>query len=521
MPEPTPPPANTFSEPDLSGAKLGNYQLLRRLGRGGMADVYLAEQISLRRQVAFKVLKRDLAEDEAYVRRFHNEARAAASLVHANIVQIYEVGCIDGVHFIAQEYVAGQNLKQWLSRHRTADAKTAVHVMRQVVAALSRASQQGIIHRDIKPENIMLAKTGEVKVADFGLARVTTERQSVDLTQVGVTLGTPLYMSPEQVEGRVLDPRSDLYSFGVTSYEMLAGRPPFEGETPLSVAVQHLRTPAERLENRRPDVPQGLCRIVHRLLEKSPTHRYQSAAEVMRDLRALQVEGLEQWPAGAQEWDSPELLAFATSRSNATMRLAEMLRSQSHRSRRFPPAWQLALGLIAAVALGGAAGWLRQPDDLLALKSPTVERKESARLQYWHAIKLNTPDALLAVEKYFPQDDLVNRAYALQAKQRLAALYREQNQISRAMALYRELSVSAPNDPQITAAGFIGQANLLAQQGKLDLATAELAATVPLLKDLPREQIRNILQWLDPGLHDAFEKVAGEEQHLQDPPFDR
>ena len=111
------------SDPDLSGQKLGNYQLLRRLGRGGMADVYLAEQISLRRQVAFKVLKRSLAEDEAYVRRFHNEARAAASLVHANIVQIHEVGCIDGVHFIAQEYVAGQNLKQWLARHRTADAQ--------------------------------------------------------------------------------------------------------------------------------------------------------------------------------------------------------------------------------------------------------------------------------------------------------------------------------------------------------------------------------------------------------------
>ena len=124
------------SDPDLSGQKLGNYQLLRRLGRGGMADVYLAEQLSLRRQVAFKVLKRSLAEDEAYVRRFHNEARAAASLVHANIVQIHEVGCLDGVHYIAQEYVAGQNLKQWLARHRTADTKTAIHIMRQVVAVL-------------------------------------------------------------------------------------------------------------------------------------------------------------------------------------------------------------------------------------------------------------------------------------------------------------------------------------------------------------------------------------------------
>ena len=131
------------------------------------------------------------------------------------------------------------------------------------------------------------------------MARVTTDGQAVNLTQVGVTMGTPLYMSPEQVEGRPVDPRSDLYSFGVTSYEMLAGRPPFEGETPLSVAVQHLRTEPERLENLRPDLPEGLCRIVHRLLAKNPAERYQTPADVMRDLRALNVDGLEQWPAGS------------------------------------------------------------------------------------------------------------------------------------------------------------------------------------------------------------------------------
>jgi eukaryotic-like serine/threonine-protein kinase len=521
MPEPSPPPPNTHSDPDLSGAKLGNYQLLRRLGRGGMAEVYLAEQISLRRQVAFKVLKRDLAEDEAYVRRFHNEARAAASLVHANIVQIHEVGCFEGIHFIAQEYVAGQNLKQWLARHRTADTKTAVHVMRQVAAALHRASQQGIIHRDIKPENIMLAKTGEVKVADFGLARVGFERQSVDLTQVGVTLGTPLYMSPEQVEGRAVDPRSDLYSFGVTSYEMLAGRPPFEGDTPLSVAVQHLRTPPERLENHRPDIPEGLCRVVHRLLEKAPTDRYQSATDIIRDLRTLHVEGLEQWPAGAAEWDNPDLVAFTTSRSNATMRLANVMESQSSRPRSHPLARRLALLVALGVLLGSVGAWFRHPDDLLALQAPTVERKDSVRLQYWHAIKLNTEDAWHAVEEYFPPaEDPVHHAYALQAKQRLAALYRETLQFNRAMALYHELVKQAPHDPQIAASGYIGQANLLAQQGQIDLAAAELAAAVPLLKDLPREQLRNALQWLDADLRIEFEKVTAGEKSLQDPPFE-
>ena len=205
-----------------------------------MAEVYLAEQQSLRRQVAFKILRRDLAEDPQYVQRFHQEARAAARLVQANIVQIYEVGKSDGLHYIAQEYVKGQNLKQYLHRHGAVDSLLAVNIMRQVASALVKAAENRVTHRDIKPENILLATNGEVKVADFGLARVVAEGQKNHLTQVGITMGTPLYMSPEQVEGKAVDPRSDLYSFGVTCYEMLAGRPPFEGETPLNVAVQHL-----------------------------------------------------------------------------------------------------------------------------------------------------------------------------------------------------------------------------------------------------------------------------------------
>ena len=219
-----------------------------------MADVYLAEQSSLRRQVAFKVLKRELAKDDVYVRRFHMEAQAAAALVHAHIVQIHEVGCASGIHYIAQEYVAGQNLRELLGRRGQVDVKLVVSVLRQTASALAKAADQGIIHRDIKPENILLTKAGEVKVADFGLARITGNGDSMNLTQTGMTMGTPLYMSPEQVEGRALDPRSDIYSLGVTCYHMLAGEPPFRGETALSVAVQHVKTSPDRLENRRPRV---------------------------------------------------------------------------------------------------------------------------------------------------------------------------------------------------------------------------------------------------------------------------
>ncbi|MCU0960775.1 MAG: protein kinase [Pirellulaceae bacterium] len=496
------------SDADLSGVKLGNYQVLRRLGRGGMADVYLAEQLSLRRQVAFKVLKRTLADDEAYVRRFHHEAQAAASLVQANIVQIYEVGCVEGVHYIAQEYVAGQNLKQWLARHGSADAATAVHIMRQVAAALGRAAQQGIIHRDIKPENIMLARTGEVKVADFGLARVTGSGASAGLTQVGVTMGTPLYMSPEQVEGRSLDPRSDLYSFGVTCYEMLAGHPPFTGETPLSVAVQHLKSEPALLENLRPDVPAGLCRIVHGLLAKAPTSRYQSASDVLRDLRALPVAGLERWPTGDDDWDMPDAVAFADACSEATLRLDGIMKSSSFGlRRRHAVVWVLAALLVGSLA-GGAAAWVRRPPYLLNVSAEAIERKESAKLQYWHAMKLNTEAAWLSVARYFPPEaDEVNRVYVAQSQQRLAELYREQNQPEKALALYTQLTAS--RELQFAAQGLVGRANILASQGKQDLATAELVEAAWKLAQLPQdEQIRSVLQWLDADLHETFLQVA-------------
>ena len=277
----TPPlPSDDHPKPnggDLSGRRLGDFQLLRRLGRGAMAEVYLAEQDRLKRRVAVKILKPELAGDRTYLQRFELEAQAAASLVHANIVQIYEVGCVDKLHYIAQEYVQGQNLRDYLARHGPPDLSHALSIMRQVASALAKAAEQGVVHRDIKPENIMLTAGGEVKVADFGLARLTREGTANDLTQVGITLGTPLYMSPEQVEGKALDPRSDLYSLGVTCYQMLSGSPPFTGETALGVAVQHLKSRPQPLEAIRPDLPASLCRIVHRMLAKLPAERFASA----------------------------------------------------------------------------------------------------------------------------------------------------------------------------------------------------------------------------------------------------
>src|SRR3954471_741400 len=299
---------------DLVGKNLKDFFVLRRLGRGAMAEVYLAQQLSLGRQVALKVLNGDLARDPNYVRRFDHEARSAAALVHGSIVQIYEVGQHDGVHYIAQEYVPGRNLGEVIRSSGSLSPQVALDIIRQVAAALAKASSEDIVHRDIKPENIMLAQSGEVKVADFGLARVQGDG-AVKLTQVGITMGTPLYMSPEQVEGKPLDSRSDIYSLGVTCFHMLSGQPPFRGDTALSVALQHVRKQPDRLENLRPDLPPALCRIVHKMLAKDPGERFQNPRELLHELRSLKIDGVDlQWPAEMDEFNSVETAALGTSR---------------------------------------------------------------------------------------------------------------------------------------------------------------------------------------------------------------
>ncbi|MCH8048120.1 MAG: serine/threonine protein kinase [Planctomycetes bacterium] len=410
------PPSSTSSrepqgEVDYSGKQLGDFRILRRLGRGAMAQVYLAEQESLGRQVALKILKRDLASDETYVQRFHHEARAAASLTHANIVQIFEVGCIEGVHYIAQEYVQGQNLAQVLARNGPPDVKLAVTIMRQAASALHKSAEHGIIHRDIKPENIMLTTDGLVKVADFGLARITRDEAAPNLTQIGVTMGTPLYMSPEQVEGKLLDPRSDIYSLGVTFFQLLTGQTPFQGETALSVAVKHLNESPQRLESLRSDLPDGLCRIVHQMLEKNPDDRYQSARQLILDLRALQIPGGGvddgKWTDDLDQWTTHEMQALVGQRAAATQQLDVLMKSATAQQAS-RPGLLLVAGCIAAALLTGAAiaVSLREPP-LLAGADPAalaVAKRESVDRQIFYAEMQGTEAGWIAVEEYFPDE---------------------------------------------------------------------------------------------------------------------
>ncbi|MCE9528574.1 MAG: serine/threonine protein kinase [Planctomycetales bacterium] len=451
-------------EPDLSGRRLGDYQLLRRLGRGGMAEVYLAEQLSLRRQVAFKVLRSNLALDAAYVRRFHNEAQAAAKLVHANIVQIHEVNCIDGTHFIVQEYVAGQNLKQVLTRRGSGlEAAPAANIIRQVAAALHKAAEQNIIHRDIKPENIMLAPSGEVKVADFGLARVVREGEAMNLTEVGITMGTPLYMSPEQVEGKDVDPRSDIYSLGVTAYQMIAGRPPFDGETALAIAIQHLKNEPTRLETLRPDIPSGLCRIVHKMLAKNPQDRFQKAADVLKELRTLTITGLgDDWQNDLAGWSTTEMVANGEGRTEATQMLATVLIEQKKLSAQRARWWLAILCLLLSVPLGAGAAYLAQPQPLLTTaqqKTQTVPKLQNAQIQYNDAFFTPSEEAWKAVAEYFPaSEDPKNQIWCRRATRRLGEFYLSQGEFEKALLAYQELAGLEETAQEFRISGMAGEA---------------------------------------------------------------
>jgi tRNA A-37 threonylcarbamoyl transferase component Bud32 len=477
---------------DLSGRQLGDYRLLRRLGRGAMSEVYLAEQCSLGRQVAVKVLKRELASDQTYIQRFQREARAAASLVHANIVQIHEVDRIDQVYFIAQEYVEGVNLRQWIARNGALDLRMALIVMWQVASALAKAAERGIVHRDIKPENIMITRSGEVKVADFGLARVPTSGDSVELTQAGMTLGTPLYMSPEQVEGRPLDHRSDLYSFGATCYHMLAGSPPFDGETALSVAVQHLKKPPGSLENLRPDLPPALCRIVHRMLAKAPEDRYQSARELLRELRQLQLEHADEgWPEDFGGWDAGDVDATGVSLHETTQQLDTLMKTTGG-PRRTPLRWALwVAGLLLAFAVGGGLAWLTVREKPLLAQTTVgpqaVPRFDNAMSQWVYAVQLDTEEAWKALTEYFPDSHPAN-----EARKQLAWRYLKRDDYGQALTVLKQLANLDSSEQEFRAFGLAGQYWVLTQQGESQKAAEVLAQLTPLLPWLRDWQMRRL-----------------------------
>jgi serine/threonine-protein kinase len=333
------------------------YELLERVGGGGMALVFKGRDTLLDRTVAVKMLRSQYTADEDVVRRFRREAQAAASLSHANIVNIYDVGQEDDMYYIVMEFIAGRTLKHRIQQEGKVPVDRAVDIAIQICEALEHAHAHKVIHRDIKPHNIMLTTGGRVKVADFGIARAST---SATLTHSGTIIGSVHYFSPEQARGGFSGERSDLYSLGVVLYEMLTGKVPFEGDSAVTIALKHVQEPVTPPRKSNPEIPEALEKIVLKALEKEQALRYQSAAEMLRDLKALQDKARKPAPSEVPAAvptalpKGPGLETASTEEPEATGREARQAQRSPRRGRRRPN-WALLVVLALIVAL--AYGW--------------------------------------------------------------------------------------------------------------------------------------------------------------------
>lgn len=509
------------------GQTLGDFTLRRRIGSGAMADVWLAVERSLDRVVALKILRP--GGDAGSVERFLREAKTAARLDHPNIVRIYKVGVFDTLgrrsladkillrplenreplHYIAEEYIPGLNLRQWLGSHGPLSFEQTLSILGQVATALKVASAAGIVHRDIKPENILLGPTGRIKVVDFGLAVGARTPSDLSLTQIGVTLGTPLYMSPEQAESRELDVRSDIYSLGVTAYQTLTGKVPFTGSTPFAVLLAHRSASFEPIRSRRPDTPVALERLIDRMLAKDPDDRFASADALLDAVRTVRAElaapsstgdaiGAQktegtgkskeiETTADAEsaddlfppfEPDESERAAFQSRldalESSRLLQtrftvLDDMKKSRSPLDHSAAGRSRLIFRLAAALILCAVAG---VGVGLLARQAffgppPTkIQRFATVEEQWVFAAQVGTGAAWKSVIDYFPRESY----WTSRAERQLARAYLLEGQTAEARRLFERMHASS--DPTVVAFAQAGMAYCMAVDGFPDQAAA-------------------------------------------------
>ena len=343
----------------------GRYRIQRKLGAGGMADVYLAEDQELGRRVAIKILNGRHANDAQFIERFRREAKNAAALNHPNIVSIYDRGEAEDTYYIAMEFLDGRTLKELIVGHGAAPVRVAIEYARQILSALRFAHRHGIVHRDIKPHNVLVDAEGRVKVTDFGIARAGTSQ----MTETGSIVGTAQYLSPEQAKGGEVDQRSDLYSLGVVLYELLTGKTPFEGDTPVEVAMKHLSNAPKPPSELRKDIPPELDMVVLRALAKDPNDRYQSADEMEGDLDRV-ARGL---PVAAATVDTATQVMRRPPATPVESTAATMIAPVPGAARDVPPpyveeeehvgherpwwAWLLAFLFVVAAVVAGILVW--------------------------------------------------------------------------------------------------------------------------------------------------------------------
>ncbi|MGI9952342.1 Stk1 family PASTA domain-containing Ser/Thr kinase [Moorellaceae bacterium AZ2] len=315
----------------------GRYEIKEALGGGGMALVYRGQDRLLNRSVTIKILREQFASDRNFVARFQQEAQAVARLSHPNVVSIYDVGQEEGLHYLVMEYVEGNSLKEVIDQRAPLPAQEAVDIALQICEALEHAHENGVIHRDIKPHNILITKQGRVKVTDFGIAQAVSE---ATMTYTGTLIGSVHYLAPEQARGESTGVTADIYSLGVVLYEMVTGQVPFNGDTPLSVALKHLHEEPRLPRELNPNIPPALERIILRALAKDPARRYPSAASLRADLRALR-NVLAEENSATQEL--PGLVALA----------ADPPKGKQGKRRPRLWAWVLLAVFFLALAAGG------------------------------------------------------------------------------------------------------------------------------------------------------------------------
>jgi eukaryotic-like serine/threonine-protein kinase len=327
----------------------GRYHVVDRIAAGGMGEVFRAHDAVLERDVAIKVLHRQLAGDRGFVERFRREARAAASLSYPNIVGVHDWGAVDGIYYMVMEYVRGLSARDVLNAEGVLAPAQAVDVLLQTLLALDHAHRRGIVHRDVKPENIMITREGVVKVADFGLARAYADAQ---ITEAGTVTGTVQYLAPEQLQGEPADPRTDLYALGIVAFELLTGRLPFTGETPMAIAYKHVNERIPTPSSRNAAVPKVLDAWVASMTEKQRELRPESAAEARRDLLD---EATSLPPAPNVGTLVPDVTVLPSRRSpSAAATTVTIARAQFRTQRR---GWRKVLGIVFGLVILATAAW--------------------------------------------------------------------------------------------------------------------------------------------------------------------
>ncbi len=359
----------------------GRYEVIEEIGRGGMAVVYLAKCLVLNRYVAIKMLRPEFRGDAEFIKRFKIEALSAASLSHPNIVSIYDVGNEGDAEFIVMEYVEGITLKQYLSAKGTLPWKEAVDSAAQICSGLEHAHKKGIIHKDIKPENIIITKEGILKITDFGIAKALNQGT---ITTGGLTMGSVHYFSPEQARGSITDAKTDLYSVGILLYEMVAGRRPFEGETAISVAMQHIEAEPVRPSMFNQSIPKSLEAVILKAMKKNQSERYQSATEMLIDLKKVyvgsRVEGAEEEPAPKkvvakpEESESTGVRRAGAQNSQKTKKEAPKPVKKAPKNKKKSDTLAIFAGIGAAILIVGAIflGWFMTTGSANEIECPEL-----------------------------------------------------------------------------------------------------------------------------------------------------